>query len=145
MKNINILFGSETGNSEDLANKTGTFLTEKGHNIILQSADKINVETLSNMGILLLITSTWGDGEPPSNTTDLYNELQNSSIDLSNLSFAIFAIGSDAFPQFCQAGIDFNQYLLQLKAKSLIDLEINGDDYMNNFTPWLEKINTALS
>ena len=71
---VTIIYGTETGNSESLAREA---------NVI--DMEYVTVEQLKNGGALLIITSTWGDGEPPSNAETLYQALKNSSEDQSTM------------------------------------------------------------
>ena len=64
---ITIIYGTETGNSESLAQDARAKLTKLGHQAKVVDMEGITVEQLKNAGTLLVITSTWGDGEPPTN------------------------------------------------------------------------------
>ena len=57
----------------------------------------MTVEQLKNAGTLLVVTSTWGDGEPPSNAEALYQALKDSSEDLSTVNYAVFALGDEFY------------------------------------------------
>ena len=83
---VTIIYGTETGNSESLAREA---------NVI--DMEYVTVEQLKNGGALLIITSTWGDGEPPSNAETLYQALKNSSEDLSDGDH------DDTFPEWVDA------------------------------------------
>lgn len=90
---ITIIYGTETGNSESLAQDARAKLTKLGHQAKVVDMEGITVEQLKNAGTLLVITSTWGDGEPPTNAEALHQELKDSSEDLSEVSYAVFALG----------------------------------------------------
>lgn len=59
---ITIIYGTETGNSESLAQDARAKLTKLGHQAKVVDMEGITVEQLKNAGTLLVITSTWGDG-----------------------------------------------------------------------------------
>ena len=139
--NISILYGSETGNAQGLAEQAGDYLkTYIRYEVSVKDLGDVSVGDLKSLDNILLITSTWGDGEAPSNAGKILEDLQNSSEDLSSTSFAVFAIGSSSFPQFCQAGIDFDALLEKLGSKRLADLEMADDDYSEQFATWLSTI-----
>ena len=139
--NISILYGSETGNAQGLAEQAGDYLkTHIRYEVSVKDLGDVSVGDLKSLDNILLITSTWGDGEAPSNAGKILEDLQNSSEDLSSTSFAVFAIGSSSFPQFCQAGIDFDALLEKLGSKRLADLEMADDDYSEQFATWLSTI-----
>ena len=69
---VNILYGSETGNSENLAGTAANELKKAGFEAEVQDMSGVRAADLENMTRLLVITSTWGDGEPPSIDFDEY-------------------------------------------------------------------------
>ena len=77
---ITIIYGTETGNSESLAQDARAKLTKLGHQAKVVDMEGITVEQLKNAGTLLVITSTWGDGEPPTNAEALHQELKDLSL-----------------------------------------------------------------
>lgn len=89
---ITIIYGTETGNSESLAQDARAKLTKLGHQAKVVDMEGITVEQLKNAGTLLVITSTWGDGEPPTNAEALHQELKDSSEDLSEVSYAVLPL-----------------------------------------------------
>ena len=98
--NISVLFGSETGNAQALASQASEFLNTNGHSVSIKDLGDVSVNDLKKLENILIITSTWGDGEAPSNASNIHESLSNTQEDLSNTSFAVFAIGSTSFPQF---------------------------------------------
>lgn len=74
---ITIIYGTETGNSEDLAHNARKKLADLGHQATVLDMDDVTVEQLKDCGALLVVTSTWGDGEPPSNGETLYVALED--------------------------------------------------------------------
>ncbi len=100
---------------------------------------------LKSCGVLLVVTSTWGDGEPPSNAESLYLSLKDSSEDLSDIQYAVYALGDETFDRFCQAGKDFDQFLNRCGAKRLLPIRTCGDDYDSDFPEWLDELIPLLS
>jgi len=143
---IKILFGSETGNAESLAAEADKKLTN--NNILTEIIDmnEVTPEKLAKYKNVLIITSTWGDGEPPENAEKLYNELKyTTSSQLSNVNYAVFAIGQSFYEHFCKTGRDFDEFMHKHGAKRLIPVETSDDDYDITFPAWLEKITNILS
>ncbi len=140
-----ILFGTETGNSEGLAGDAQKELTDQGFKAEAVDMQNVSVENLKEYKNILIITSTWGDGDPPANAENLYNELKNSSgIDLSNLNYAVFALGQSFYEHFCKTGKDFDMFLEKFGAKRLAPVELSDDDFDTGFPAWLEKIKSTL-
>lgn len=143
---IKILFGSETGNAEGLAVEADRKLTEEGFLAEVIDMKDVTPEKLAEYENVLIITSTWGDGEPPDNAQKLYNELNcTTSNQLSNVNYAVFAIGQSFYEHFCKTGKDFDAFLEKHGAKRLIPVELSDDDYDVLFSTWLEKVTKALS
>ena len=105
----------------------------------------MTVEQLKNAGTLLVITSTWGDGEPATNAETLHQELKDSSEDLSEVSYAVFALGDEFYENFCQAGKDFDSFLERLKAQRLLPVVLSNGDHDDTFPEWVDAIAEKLS
>lgn len=129
---VTILWGSQTGNSESVAKKLHKIL--KGGNyepevIDMAAYDRARLPKEKN---LLLITSTYGDGEPPDNAADLHDYLMSDDVPrLEGVSFSVFALGDSEYPDFCQCGINFDQRLEAHGAKRLfqrVDCDVEFDE-----------------
>jgi len=143
---IKILFGSETGNAEGLAVEADRKLTEEGFLTEIIDMKEVTPEKLAEYENVLLLTSTWGDGDPPDNAAKLYNELKcTTSNQLSSLNYAVFAIGQSFYEHFCKTGKDFDEFLEKHGAKRLLPVELSDDDYDVLFPQWLEKVIKSLS
>ena len=75
MTTINILYGTETYNSEGLAQRTGDLLEAEGWPVEVLEMDDVDPSEIRSMSLVLIITSTFGDGEPPSNAEALHSYL----------------------------------------------------------------------
>ncbi|MDO9239784.1 MAG: flavodoxin domain-containing protein, partial [Methylicorpusculum sp.] len=64
---INILYGSQTGNAESVANDAANVAKTHGLKPIVQSMDEIDLAVLAKMEYLLIVTSTYGEGDMPDN------------------------------------------------------------------------------
>lgn len=142
---ITIIYGTETGNSEGLAREAREKLAALGHQAKVVDMENVTVEQLNTAGTLLVITSTWGDGEPPSNAEELYQALKESSEDLSALKYAVFALGDEFYDNFCQAGKDFDAFLERLKAQRLLPVVLSDGDYDDTFPEWIDAVAEKLS
>lgn len=140
MKKMLILYGTETGNSELLAMDAEKIATAKGFDASINGMDEVSTDDLASCGNLLIICSTWGDGEQPDNAIELYDssvELEDNY--LQNVNFAVLALGDTAFDLFCEAGIQWDSILEQKGANRInerIDCDTDYDDYAEE---WLEE------
>lgn len=143
---IKILFGSETGNSEGLAVEADKTLSQEGFDTEVLDMQEVTPEKLAGYENVLIITSTWGDGEPPANAEKLHDELKcTTGKQLSNVNYAVFAIGQSFYEQFCQTGKDFDEFLEKHGAKRLLPVVLSDDDYDVFFPGWLEKVTKTLA
>lgn len=142
---IKVLYGSETGNSQGLANDAKKTLDSCGFKAEVVDMQDMSIEKLSDYKYILIITSTWGDGEPPANAENFYNELQKlNTLDLPHLNYSVFALGQSFYEQFCKTGKDFDMMLEKFGAKRILPLELSDDDFDERFPKWIENIKNFL-
>ncbi len=109
---IQILFGSQTGNAQNLASVISDNLADAGIESEVHDMGQIEPEKIFQMHKILIVTSTYGDGEAPDNASEWMSFLKFSDeLDLSCLSFAVIGLGDPYYPHFCQCGKDFDEYL----------------------------------
>lgn len=134
---VNVYFGSESGNSEALAKRVAKEAAKRGFESKAIGLDKITVATLVKDSHVLIITSTFGEGEPPENAKGFHAELMSESAPrLENLSYSVLALGDTNYEQFCQCGKDFDLRLEQLGAKRLFQRIDCNVDYEANVEQW---------
>ncbi|MGD7654292.1 MAG: flavodoxin domain-containing protein [Verrucomicrobiales bacterium] len=70
---MTVLYGSESGNSEELADRTAKEARRRGFKVVLKSMADVAPGNLVEAENLLVIVSTWGDGEPPESAESCFN------------------------------------------------------------------------
>lgn len=130
---VDILYGSQTGNSAELADRLAGSLRAGGFGATVSELDHAGVATLtSGAGHVLIITSTYGEGEMPDNAGMFWEELTAAEMPrLEDLSYAVLALGDSGYDDFCQAGKDLDIRLEQLGAKRLtarVDCDVDFED-----------------
>lgn len=135
---LTILFGTESGNSEALAEEAKIKATSLGFQPrVLDMAD-CQPESLSSVENLLVIVSTWGDGEPPDRAAPFHKALMGDSAPaLKSLRYSVLALGDTSYSKFCQTGKDFDQRLDQLGARRFHPRADCDVDYEDGFNKWL--------
>ena len=131
-----ILWGSETGTAQGLAEMVEGRLKDGGASARAISMGDVKLNQLPGFNKVLIITSTWGDGEPPSNGIDLWEAFQKEKVDMSKTRFSVLSLGDTAYPQFCKCGKDFDAFLESQGAQRLhprVDCDL---DYEANFEKW---------
>lgn len=143
---VTILWGSQTGNAEALGKKLGKMLTSKGHSPILRDMSDVAPGDLAACEHLLIITSTYGDGEPPDNAASLHSALAAPDAPtLPLLHFAVLALGDSNYPEFCKCGHDFHSRLITLGANPMIPMMEADVDYDPPFTEWVNQVERCLA
>jgi len=138
MGRINILFGSQTGNAQNLARVISESLTHAGFESLVQDMGELEPESIHDMDYIMLVTSTHGDGEPPDNASEWMSYLKFSEeLDLSHLQFAVLGLGDSYYPHFCQCAKDFSEYLSKHGGHSMV-ARLDCDLYYEEQYPeWL--------
>ncbi len=141
---IAILWGSETGNAQGVADMAEVKLKAQGFQAQSIDMADIKLAQLANYSRVLIVTSTWGDGDPPSNAYDLLGELQTQKVDLSGVSFSVCALGDTSYPAFCKCGKDFDEALESQGAKRVFPMQECDWEYDAASDQWLQGVINAL-
>ena len=146
MTKITVLYGTETGNSELLAMDICKAGEQSGLECVNFGMDEIDNSDLSEIENLLIVCSTWGDGEQPDNAIDLWDYVEELGDDgLQNMNFAVLALGDTAFDLFCEAGKEWDR-ILEEKGASRIYERIDCDvDYEDDAEEWIENVISTFS
>ena len=119
---MTILFGSETGNSEELANELFEKAKASSCNVTLEDMINYDDSKLESEEILFIIVSTQGEGDPPLTATKLHSFLKNDNPPrLENLKYAVLGLGDSSYEFYCQTGKDFDAFMENLGATRVID------------------------
>jgi len=117
---VTVLYASQMGAAQELAGRAADDLTEAG--IPAKDVDMFDftLDQLQNCRLLLVIGSTWGDGEPPDGAEDFFFALRDAeTLDLSHIHYAVFALGDTSYEHFCQFGKDMDALLEKHGAQRL--------------------------
>lgn len=145
-RRITILAASQTGNARRVAEALRLRLESIGLESQLYSAADYKSKNLSQEDIVLLVASTQGEGEPPEEAIPLYKFLFGKKApDLSQLSYAVLALGDSSYPDFCQAGKDFDAQLAKLGATRLGDRGDCDLDYQADADAWSDQVSTLVA
>ena len=138
---INILYGTQTGNSESVANDTAAVAKAHGLSPIIKNMDEIEIDALAKMEYLLIITSTYGEGEMPDNAQLLWDQtLSDSAPKMEKVQYSVLSLGDTSYDYYCQAGIDWDTRLTELGAKRIydrIDCDVDFEDLAEN---WISSV-----
>ena len=100
MTAITILFGTETGNAEMVADEVAGTLDGLGFTADVHSMADYPVSGLGEQELTILITSTYGEGDLPDTAIAFYDALKDSRPDLSAIRFAAFGLGDSSYDTY---------------------------------------------
>lgn len=140
-RRVTVLSASQTGNARRVAESLHQKLEAAGVSARLIGAADFKSKTLPEEDILLLVTSTQGEGEPPEEAVPLYKFVfGKKSPDLSKLTFAVLGLGDSSYPNFCQAGKDFDSKFAGLGGSRLTDLGVCDLDFQAAADAWVDAL-----
>ena len=134
-----IIFGTETGNAEDLAVEISNIANKHGLTGKVMDMEDVSMRDLSSSKRLIVSVSTWGEGEQPDNAQELYDEIKASDIgSMEGVSYAVLALGDTAFELFCESGKEWDR-ILEEKGGIRVNERIDCDtDYYDYVDEWIE-------
>ncbi len=139
-----ILYGTQTGNAQRVAESIAEMLDQNEIDHQIFDMSEFEPEQFLQISKLIIVTSTYGDGEPPDNAYECYEWLKFNQEDLSHMHYAVLGLGDTYYPHFCQCGKDFDEFLSNGAAKSLIE-RMDCDLYFEEtFPAWGEKLIQAI-
>ena len=143
---VTVLYGSQTGNSEKLAQELHSRLVQEGWSVRLEAMGSYKTAQLKRDACLLVIVSTHGEGDPPDNALPFYEFLHSKKAPkLEGLRFSVLALGDTSYEYFCKTGRDFDHRLEELGATRLHARADCDVDYEETAECWIEGILAALA
>lgn len=113
---LTILYGSESGNCEKLADLSAKEAKNKGFKATVKNMADITPSELTKVENLLVIVSTWGDGDAPETAVSFHKQLMTEKLALPKLRYSICALGDTAYAKFCQIGKEVDTRLEEFGA-----------------------------
>src|SRR5690349_18939280 len=136
-----IMYGSQTGTAEALAKKVARESEQRGFSPLVLPLDDYEQAGLSKPQKLIIISSTWGDGDPPDNAAAFWSWLNSETApEFPQLEFAVLGLGDKNYSDFCGASKKFDSRLAQLGARRLMERAECDVDYESTATAWLENL-----
>ncbi|MFB2829420.1 assimilatory sulfite reductase (NADPH) flavoprotein subunit [Aeromonas jandaei] len=143
---LTILYGSQTGNAKGVASAIKAQAEARGLPVTLASMADYKPKQLKKESHLLVIVSTYGEGEPPESAVDLHDQLKKGKVSkLEGLKFAVLGLGDSSYEFFCQTGKDFDDFLTKAGAERIHELASLDVDYQDAAKSWGEQAINAIA
>jgi len=138
---ITLISASQTGNARRVAEQLRDDLLAAKLNVKLVNAGDYKFKQIAQEKLLVVVTSTQGEGEPPEEAVALHKFLfSKKAPKLNGTAFAVFGLGDTSYEFFCQSGKDFDNKLAELGAERLLDRVDTDVEYQAAATQWRERI-----
>ncbi|MEM7624190.1 MAG: flavodoxin domain-containing protein [Planctomycetota bacterium] len=141
---LTILYGSQSGNSEALAKQLRKRARKHGFGPDVAALDAFDFDQLGDTQHLLIICSTFGEGDPPDNAMKFTAKLMaGDAPDLSHLEYSVCSMGDRSYTHFCKAGNDLDDRLAELGATRITPRIECDVAYEDDFAAWIENLFTS--
>lgn len=142
---LTILYGSESGNAEGLAFETEKAAKKEGFKTSVVDMGDYDPERLKSEKNVLVIVSTWGEGDPPERAVSFHDFLMSDDAPkLEGVKFSVLALGDTSYADFCQCGIEFDKRFAELGASRIYDRVDCDVDFEEPAGNWLKGAMAAM-
>ncbi|MEL8055415.1 MAG: sulfite reductase flavoprotein subunit alpha, partial [Pseudomonadota bacterium] len=134
---VNILYGTQTGNAESVANDAASIASANGLSPTVAELNAVEMDALAAMKHVFIVVSTYGEGEMPDNADLFWEGLSAPTAPrLEDLKYTVLALGDTSYDEFCQAGKLIDMRFEQLGAERLsarVDCDVDYEDLAENW------------
>ena len=138
---ITLISASQTGNARRVAEALRDDLLAAKLNVNLVNAGDYKFKQIASEKLLVIVTSTQGEGETPEEAVALHKFLfSKKAPKLTDTAFAVLGLGDTSYEFFCQAGKDFDSKLAELGGERLLDRVDADVEYQTAAAQWRERL-----
>lgn len=141
MPGITLISASQTSNARRVAEALRDDLLAANLNVTLVNAGDYKFKQIASEKLLVIVTSTQGEGEPPEEAVALHKFLfSKKAPKLTDTAFAVFGLGDTSYEFFCQSGKDFDSILAELGGERLLDRVDADVEYQAAASEWRARV-----
>lgn len=146
LETLTILWGSQSGSAEGLAKRMGKAAAGFGFRANVLSMEDFAKVDFAKETRVAIITSTWGDGEPPDNAVAFWEHLNSDAApSLKGVRFSVLALGDSNYEDFCGAGKMFDCRFEELGAERIHSRTDCDLDYEEPAAEWTKGVWDSLA
>jgi sulfite reductase (NADPH) flavoprotein alpha-component len=143
---LTVLFATESGNSEGLAADVKKLAGRQGFTGKLIDMADVTPADVADAENLLVIASTWGEGDPPERAAAFYEALMaDDAPRFEGVRFAVLALGDSSYVNFCETGKRIDARLEQLGGRRIADRVDCDLSYEEPAAAWIDRAFETLS
>lgn len=137
-RKLTVLYGTESGNSEKLAGVIAKSAEKHDFKVTIASMGDAKPAALAKAENLLVVVSTWGEGDPPDAAVSYYENFMSDTMPkLAGVKYSVCGLGDTSYEHFCKMGKDFDARLAALGAERVHERADCDVDYQATFDAWL--------
>jgi len=139
--NATVLYGSQTGNSQSVAETLALRLQEIGIDADLHSMRDYKTKELKSVERLFVIISTHGEGEPPDNAIGFYEHAFSRKMPkLDGVQFSVLSLGDESYEFFCQTGKEVDDLFEKLGGERVVQRADCDVDFEEAANEWVDEV-----
>ncbi|KAH8894078.1 riboflavin synthase domain-like protein [Thozetella sp. PMI_491] len=148
-RSILILYGSETGNAEEIASDLGDMTQRLHFYTVVDEMDAFKLSDLLHFTLVLFVVSTTGQGDMPANVARFWKSLRRGKLNNTNclgrVKFSVFGLGDSSYQKFNWAARKLHVRLLQLGATEFYKSGEADERHDNGiYVPWHQDLRKLL-
>ncbi len=119
---LTIAYATDSGNAEEVAATAKKLAGKQGFAAKLVDMADVGPADLAKADNLLIVASTWGEGDPPERAIDCYQALMGEDApSFADVNFSVLALGDSSYVNFCEVGRKLDERLEQLGGRRIAD------------------------
>ncbi|XP_076249264.1 NADPH-dependent diflavin oxidoreductase 1 isoform X2 [Calliopsis andreniformis] len=149
--NITILYGSETGTAQDVAEQIWKSAKRRGLNSTVCAMNDYDIQNIDLEKVIIFVVATTGQGDPPNNMRHFWKLLLRKNLPatlLANLKYGVLGLGDSSYQKFNFAAKKLNKRLMQLGAEELLSIGLADDQHDLGIDavvdPWVQELWTKM-
>lgn len=140
---ILVAYATLSGNTQMVAEHMHEFLKSQGHDTTLLNQDDLDPQHMNDYELVLLGSSTWGDGEPNPTSEVFMQKLKDHTEPFGEVKFAVFGLGDSSYAHFCGIADRFSELLKEKQKNTVVEnLKIDGypeDAALTSANEWAKR------
>lgn len=143
---LTVLYGTETGNAEGVAELLVQRAKARGLNARAADMAKFRPKNLGKARHIALVSATHGEGDPPDPAIGFFEFLAGRKAPkLDGSRYAVLSLGDSSYVEFCKAGRDLDERFEALGAERLLARVDCDVDYHDDADDWIERLVEVLA